>query len=138
MGGGRVVVPGVEVGTQLRSRTIGEVADHLPNVLHGVVEAGDVGVHLHPLACRQDNRFAHIPRIGEAGQHLGQVVGRDGQRLEELERRAAMVDPEGENGHGGTTSLGVLRSGRLLLEALVQQQPMVFRGHILLWKPQLY
>ena len=58
-------------------------------------------VHLGEVARRDEHRLCHAGLGGEVGERIGLALQREGELLAQLERRAMVVDPDDENGHGG-------------------------------------
>ena len=103
MPGGGLVVLAVEVRVQLVGDEPAVLAEEVPDVGVGAVEALGDGVDLDPVARAEHGDLAEVVPAGERGDGLGDVVGRDRQLLEDRQWSRPMVDTDDDDGHGGSS-----------------------------------
>ena len=95
-----LVVLAVEVGAQLVGRQPGQLAEEVADVGVGAVEALGDGVDLGAVAGREHDDLADVRSQPQVDQRLGPGVAVEGDALEHVERRRAVVDPDDDDGHG--------------------------------------
>ena len=99
VGDRRGVVLAVEVRRELVDAEVTELAQQVANVAVGAVEQLGDDVHLGAVAGGEDDRLADVVALGQTGDGLGEVVGRDRDALEQRQRTTAVVDADDEDGH---------------------------------------
>ena len=99
VGRGRLVVVGEEVVAEVLRREEGQPGEEVADVLHAAVEALGDHVDLGAVARRQDDGLAHEVAAHQVAQGLGQVLGRDGHALEDLERDRAVAQSDDDERH---------------------------------------
>ena len=102
---GGLVVLAVEVRVQLVGAQRAELAEEVADVGVGAVEALGDGVDLGAVARAEHGDLAEVVAGGEADDGLGDVARGDRQPLEDRQRARAVVDPDDDDRHGGS-SLG--------------------------------
>ena len=95
---GRIVLA-VEVRDQLVDRQVAEFAEEVAHVgVRPVEQLGD-DVDLGAVAGGQHDRFADVVAQRQAGDGLADLVGGDGDALQQRQRAAAMVDTDDQDRH---------------------------------------
>ena len=110
---GRRVVVDVEVVAEVLGREERDLGEEVADVLVGAVEALRDGVDLGAVAGGQHHGLGHVGAGDEVVQRLGQRGVADGHALEEVERRAAVVQPDDDDGHAVVSLRLRAREGRI-------------------------
>ena len=113
VGDGRRVVVDVEVVAEVLGREEGDLGEEVADVLVGAVEALGDGVDLGAVARGEHDGLGHVGAGDEVVQGLRQRGITDGHALEEVERRAAVVQPDDDDGHAVVSLRLRAREGRI-------------------------
>jgi hypothetical protein len=109
MGHRSLVMLAVEVRGDVAGGETARLAEEITDVLVGAVEALGYRVHLGAVARGQHHDLTDVVSHDEAVQRLRHRTVGDGDPLEQLHRRRAVVHPDDDDGHGRT--LGTHRGG---------------------------
>ena len=99
VGDGRRVVVDVEVVGEVLGREEGDLGEEVADVLVGAVEPLGDGVDLGAVAGGEHHGLGHVGARDQVVQGLRQRGIADGHALEQVERRAAVVQPDDDDGH---------------------------------------
>ena len=99
VGDGRRVVVDVEVVAEVLGGQERDLGEEVADVLVGAVEPLGDGVDLGAVAGGEHDRLGHVRAGDEVVQGLRERGVADGHALEEVERRAAVVQPDDDDGH---------------------------------------
>ena len=107
------LVVDVEALVQFLVGQSGRPREHLADLGDAAVKRRSLGVHLDPVAGREQHGFADVLPGEQVVQHLRHILRTGGSTLEQLGRRAAMVQPDRQQAHETARSIRAARDLRV-------------------------